>query len=398
MDLIGADIFSRLNYIRENEPIAWNDSAQGWLVTRHADVMDGFGGKYPVSCVRVETRSFGPNAEDVSARYPLTFGTLPHWVVNADAPLHPRLRNLMVRAFSKKVVEGLRPFVRATIAQTLDGIAHRTEIEFVSEVARQITGRVILEKFGLPESYLARLEHWAFAFNQALGTLKPPADALDTTELIFGEMQDVFKPLIAERRINPGQDFISDLVLARDSEGGMTEAEILGTCYLVVIAGHDTTLNTMTLGTQALCDNPDAVKYLLEHPADVSDSIMEIMRFASMTNGVDRIATEDFQWHDKAIKKGQRIWLMSSSANRDPRVYKNPETLDLTRENLDQITNFGPGPHHCIGHLLAKMQLCEFFPAFFSRFPKASVSKQELSFQPAFGFRGLNALTISLRP
>lgn len=394
---LGNGVLGRLNAIREEEPIAWSPSARGWLVTRHSDVMDGFLGKLPLSCVRMEARSFDAGKMELfSKRYPLTLNSLPNWIVNSDPPRHSRLRTLMTRAFSRKVVEDLRPMARATIAKILDGIEGRTEVEFLEQVARQITGRVILNKFGLDESELDRLRYWSVSFNVGLGgVVDPSLEVMDDVETSIRQMQEVFMPAIARRREKPTDDFLSQLVLAREGDDRLTEDEVLGICYLVIVAGHDTTMNTMTLGVAALSDNEPARRQLLETPDRILDSVMEVMRYVAMSTAFPRVASADFEWHEKSIKKGDIVWLMTAAANRDPRVYQNPETIDLTRSN-DRVTVFGSGIHHCIGHLLAKMQLCEFFPEFFRRFPNATVTDETLEFLPSMSFRGLTHLNMRL--
>jgi len=196
-------------------------------------------------------------------------------------------------------------------------------------------------------------------------------------------------------RAAPTEDFLSQLVLARDNDDKLSEEEILGICYLVIVAGHDTTLNTMTMGVAALADNSSARQYMLTHPDTILDSVMEVMRYVAMSTAFNRVASQDFEWHGKQIKKGHNVWMMTAGANRDPRVYENPEVMDMTRPQ-DRSTVFGPGIHHCIGHLLAKMQLCEFFPEFFARFPDAKVLDERLDFQPSLSFRGLNSLHMRL--
>ena len=395
---MGNGVLASLNAVRETGPVVWNDSVRGWLVTRHQDVIDGFQGRYPLSCVRIETRTFSPERlELMSKRYPLMLKSLPNWIVNTDAPRHTRLRALMARAFSRKFVDNLRPFARATIAQVLDGIAVQDEVEFVEKVARQITGRVILRKFGLPERYLALLPKWSYTFNTGLGgVVDPTLEVMDGVEQSFAEMQDIFSAEVANRRGRPTEDFLSELVMARDGGDGLTEEELLGICYLVIVAGHDTTLNTMALGVAALCEDAPARQYLLGHPDQILNSVMEVMRYVAMSTAQNRVAAADFDWHGVPIRKGDQVWLMIAAANRDPRVYADAERMDMTRAT-DQVAVFGPGIHHCIGHMLAKMQLCEFFPAFFTRFPAARLAQQQLDFQPYLTFRGLNNLQVRLK-
>jgi pimeloyl-[acyl-carrier protein] synthase len=396
---LGNGILPRLNAIREEEPIAWSDTANGWLVTRHQDVMDGFLGKVPLSCIRMETRSIG-NAEAVkqfAARYPLMVNSLPNWIVNSDPPRHTRLRMLMTRAFSRRVVDDLRPFAHETIASVLDGLAGRRDVDFMEDIARPITGRVIMKKFGLHERELSRLKNWSVAFNTGLGgVIAPSAEVMDSVERSIAEMQEVFLPEIAKRRAQPSDDFLSQLVLARDGEDRLSEDEMLGICYLVIVAGHDTTMNTMTLGVAALSKAPEARRQLLERPDNILDSVMEVMRYVAMATAFNRIAAEDFEWHGQKIRKGDIVWLMTAAANRDPRMFPDPDTIDLARAGNDRTTVFGSGIHHCIGHLLAKMQLCEFFPEFFRRFPNAEVTDEQLDFLPSLSFRGLSHLKMRL--
>ena len=395
---MGNGVLGHLNAIRESGPVIWNESVRGWLVTRHQDVIDGFSGKLPLSCVRIETRTFSPERlELMSKRYPLMLESLPNWIVNTDSPRHTRLRKLMSQAFSKKIVEDLRPFARQSIQNVLDQIATQDTIEFVEQVARQITGRVILQKFGLSADYLKNLPQWSYTFNSGLGgVVEPTLEVMDGVERSFAEMHAVFSAEIASRRARPTQDFLSQLIAARDDGDGLTEQELLGICYLTIVAGHDTTLNTMSLGVAALCQDAAARSYLLAHPESILNSVMEVMRYVAMSTAQNRVAASDFDWHGKRIRKGDQVWLMIAGANRDPRVYANPETLDLTRAT-DQVAAFAPGVHHCVGHLLAKMQLCEFFPSFFARFAAARLLRRDLEFQPYFTFRGLTELQMALR-
>ncbi len=395
---LGNGIIPLLNEVRQEGGIVWNDSLHGWLVTRHADVMDGFLAKFPLSCVRMEQRSAG-SAEmaGFAQRYPLMSASLPFWIVNADPPLHTRLRKLMTKAFSRKVVEDLRPMARQVIAQTLDHIAGKSEIEFMEDVARQITGRVIMNKFGLDAQVYPKLKRWSVAFNIGLGGVRQPSvEVMDEVEACMQEMQVVFKAEIDRRRAAPTEDFLSQLVLARDGEDRLSEEEVLGICFLVIVAGHDTTMNTMTLGTAALAKDAAARDYLLSTPERIGESVMEIMRYVAMSTAFNRVALEDFTWGDAQIKQGDMVWLMTAAANRDPEVFAEPETLNMTRANNDRTVVFGGGIHHCIGHLLAKMQLAEFFPEFFRRFPNAKVMDETLEFIPAVTFRGPNGMRMKL--
>jgi cytochrome P450 len=142
--------------------------------------------------------------------------------------------------------------------------------------------------------------------------------------------------------------------------------------------------------------NPAAWEYWREHPEGAVDSSIELMRFIAMSTTLPRIAASDFDWHGRPIRKGDLVMLMVAGGNRDPRVYSQPDVIDLTRSN-DSALTFGPGLHHCIGHLLAKLQLSEFFTALVQRFERVEVLEPP-TFTPALVFRSLTALNLRFYP
>jgi pimeloyl-[acyl-carrier protein] synthase len=163
------------------------------------------------------------------------------------------------------------------------------------------------------------------------------------------------------------------------------------------VAGHDSTANTMTLITEALSRHPEAWAYMRAHPEDMPNCINELMRYVAMASGQPRLVAEDFEWHGQRLKKGEPVALLIAGANRDPRVFKDPEKLDFSRDNsASQV--FAPGIHHCIGHLLAKMQLIEFFTALVERFDSVEVLDEKLDFMPAFVFRGMYGMNVRFHP
>jgi cytochrome P450 len=160
------------------------------------------------------------------------------------------------------------------------------------------------------------------------------------------------------------------------------------------MAGHDTTSNSLTLGTRVLARHPEVWSYWRSHPEKSVDSTIELMRFMAMSTTLPRIASADFEWRGRQIRKNDLVMLMIAGGNRDPRVFSDPDRLDLTRGN-DLSLTFGPGLHHCIGHLLAKLQLSEFFNALVHRFDGVQILEEPV-FQPVLVFRTVQALRVKL--
>jgi cytochrome P450 len=152
----------------------------------------------------------------------------------------------------------------------------------------------------------------------------------------------------------------------------------------------------MAFGVEALAGHPDQVRYMLDHPERKVQTVEELSRYVAMSASQTRVATGDFTWHGKQIRRGDVIYLWVASANRDPRVFAHADELDLSR-TIKETLVFGRGLHHCIGHLLAKLQLGEFFPAMFARFD-VEVLDNPLVFSGGISFRTLSTLRLRLRP
>lgn len=394
---LGQALLTRLGEVRERAPIAWSESAQAWLVTRQRDVLDALAGKVPVANSEKYTaklfRSISP--EEQQTCYPLITALLTGMITNTDGERHSRLRRLLMRAFNRRVVEGVRPVARAIMGEVLDSAADRRVVDFVSEIARPVTGRVILHLLGLDGSYYSRLEPWSQALGASMGAPRPGREAVDRLEQALGEMKEAFSLELGKRVRQPGEDFLSQLVLAEDNGDRLTDEEMLGTCIVTLIAGHDTTMNTMAMGAWALSEDRSARQIMSSAKDQLGAAITELMRFIGMSTIQTRLASDDFDWHGARIARGDLIFLAIAAANRDPEIVERPDTLDLGRRQSTPVT-FGPGLHHCIGHLLARMQLEEFFSLFLARFPDYRVLDPAPPFTAALGFRGLARLDMEL--
>ncbi len=395
---LGNAILGQLNALREVDPIHWSDASQGWLITRHADVDDALQGKFPLSLKRVELILFSPLTPAEQAELPVLRKYLQFFPIEMDPPEHTRLRKLLVKSFSRKVVEALRPFVKERVRVLMERMEQQPTIEFNEEIARPLPGSLILKLLGIPQDRLGKLREWANAIVEALGVPFADMAAKKRAELAMHEMTELFKSVIAERRRAPlADDLVSAMIAASEDGDTLSEDEMIGAMHLVLIAGHDTTSSTLTLGLATLIEHPELWGYMFQNPDKILDSCLELMRYEAMATCQPRLAAQDFEWHGKQIRKGQFVWLMLATANRDPRVYTDPERLDPTRSN-DRSMVFAPGLHHCIGHQLAKMQVTEFFSELVRRFSGAQLLDPELKFMAQIVFRGVYHLNVRLQP
>jgi len=393
---IGNAWLDRLSAVREADPVFWSDHQRGWLITRHADVLEGFSGRLPLSTARlVETVVQG--FPERAAKMPTLMKSLPDWIVNSDPPAHTRMRRLMSKAFGPKVVQSVRTFAQGNIDALLDEMAARGTAECNEDVARKITGKTILHLLGVPQEYLPKLKQWSAAMVGALAVVNATDEQLAAGERAVIEIFDLFESEIEKRRISPRDDVFTGLVQAIDGGDRLSMAEMVGSSVVLLLAGHDTTLNSMVLGVEALSRHPEHRAAIAANPENAERAVIELMRYFAMTGGQTRLVTEDFEWHGKTLKKGDAVYLMIAGANRDPRVFANPEVLDFTRDNYQSMT-FAPGIHHCIGHVLARMQLTEFFTRTYKKFEQVAVLEPELVFSPVWVFRSIPKLEVAFFP
>jgi pimeloyl-[acyl-carrier protein] synthase len=397
---LGFEVFPILNQLRESEPVHWNEAGRCWVVSRHQDIMDALSGSLPLSNLRLTAASLSVIPID---EWPRRLPNMSHYsryhITNMDPPNHTRLRKLMTKAFGKPVVEGMRPFVRARVAALMDVLRAHKVVEFNGEIARELPGRVLLELLHFPEAIFPRLMSWAHEVMVGLGTPNPKAEWVEAADRAFAEMTEHFLVQIADRRRQSRgpEDFISALVTARDGQDGLTDDEIVALLETVMVAGHDTTTNSMTLGVAALAQHPEIWAYMRQNPEKTLESVLEIMRYTAMSAAQNRAVGADFEWHGKQLKKGDVVFLMLAAGNRDPRAFQHPEQFDPTRNNDNSLT-FAPGLHHCVGHLLAKMQLTEFFSALTQQFSAAEILDEKIQFSPIVVFRSIPSLHMRFRP
>lgn len=397
--LRGAALVDDFNRLRDAAPVHWSDRSHCWILTRHQDVADMLMGRLPLQNGGRASLALSaiPEAER-AARLPNLSVQVPLWIVSADGARHSRLRTMLMKSFNRQIVEAARDNARDRANQLLDALAGRDGFEFNEEFARAMAGYVLLKAIGLPEALLPSLQEWAIAIMEAFGGAGVPTPAmLDRAEAAAAAMNAAVAIELDKRRDAPRNDLLTTLLQASEEEGenGLTRDEIFAQMHVVIVAGHDTTANTMTLGVEALSRHRQALDHIRRHPERIDASVAEIQRYVAMSAGQKKVATEDFELHGHRIRKGDLVVAAIMAADRDPLKLDDPETLDLARDNRRMMV-FAPGPRACLGQMLAKMQLGEFFTALARRVERIELLDDELAWMPVFSFRGVYQLNVRL--
>ncbi|MEV4678213.1 cytochrome P450 [Actinomadura sp. NPDC049382] len=269
-----------------------------------------------------------------------------------DPPDHTRLRGLMAKAFTSRRVERLRPRVQEITDGLLDGIAARGAADLIEDLAVPLPVQVICELLGVPASDRARFREWTAVLTVPALTSEARAHRRDVARAFNGYLTEV----IAERRARPEDDLVSALITARDGDAALTEPELLAGIALLLIAGHETTVNLIGNGVLALLREPDQMALLRAEPELLPAAVEELLRYdGPVERASQRIALEDMEIAGTFVPKGAWVHVSLGAADRDPAVFDDPDRLDVTRAPKRHVA-FGHGLHFCLGAPLARLE------------------------------------------
>jgi cytochrome P450 len=319
-------------------------------------------------------------------------------ILEMEPPTHTRLRRLISAAFARGHVERLRPWVQELADSLVDELAERsagqTPVDVLSGMSEELPVAVIAELLGVPAADRPLLRPWSNAIVK-MYEYGRTTQIEDDAERAADEFVRYLRALAAERRQAPGEDLLTHLVTVRDAEGDrLTEDELVTTCILLLNAGHEATVNVSGNGLLALLEHPAELDRLRADPGLLPTAIEELMRFDSPLQLFERTATEDVEVGGATVARGQKIAALLGSANRDPAVFADADTLDVGRADNPHIS-FGAGVHFCIGAPLARVELQASFGALLRRTTRLELGAPARR-RPEFVMRGLYDLPVVL--
>jgi cytochrome P450 len=384
-----ADPYPSFRRARAEAPVQWHEGLGLWLAFTHAEAN-----------AVLRDRRLGRIWRDKEPAERFASFNLIHRnaILEMEPPDHTRLRRLISTAFARGHVERLRPWVEELAGRLVDGLVERSDgaqpVDLLSGMAEQLPVAVIAELLGVPEADRPLLRPWSNAIVKMYEYGRTTA-VESAAEDAAAEFVAYLRELAAERRQNPGEDLLSHLVSVRDAEGDkLTEDELVTTCILLLNAGHEATVNVSGNGTLALLQHPEQLRRLREDRSLLPTAIEELMRFDSPLQLFERTATEDVEIGGVTVERGRKIAALLGSANRDPAVFVEPDTLDVGRTENPHIS-FGAGVHFCIGAPLARVELQASFGALLDRTSSLELGAEPRR-RPEFVIRGLADLPVVL--
>ncbi len=364
-----------------------------FVASRHAEVSlvmrdRRFGKDY----VERTKRRYGPQIMEEPV-----FRSMSHWMLQQDPPDHTRLRGLVVKAFTARRVEDMRPRIQEIVDRTLDRIAPQGHMDLIEDFAFRLPVTIICDMLGIPEEH----REVFYTGSRDGGRLLDPVP-LTKAEIEQGNASNLmaqmyFQQLFELRRKNPGDDLTTQLVQAEEDGSKLSNEELTANIILLFGAGHETTVNLIGNGLLALHRNPDQLALLKANPELITNAIEEFLRYDSSVQLTGRVALEDIDdLGGKKIPKGESVLCLLGSANRDPAVYPDrPECLDITRPKIRPLS-FGGGIHLCLGAQLARIEAEVAISTLLRRLPGLKLDNSENpEWRPTFVLRGLKNLPAS---
>lgn len=387
--------FTRMREQAPATPVLFPDGGRYWLITRYADV------RAALADPRLHKDWAGKLTGPDWSPDPVT-GYLSRHLLNADPPDHTRLRRLVSKAFTARRVAGLRPRVEAITSALLDEMAGRrdageAEVDLIEAFAFPLPVTVICELLGVPARDRDSFKEWSHAMLSSVsaeGEFRTAASA----------MYYYFTRLLEQKRTAPSDDLVSALIAARDAgdsaEGGdsLDERELIAMLFLLLVAGHETTTNLIASGTLALLTYPAELSRLRADPSLLPGAVEELLRYANPLNhATERFTLEPVQIGGVTIPAREWVLCVTSSANRDPGRFTDPDRLDVGRDAGGHV-GFGHGIHYCLGAPLARLEGEVAFGALLSRFPALSLAAEPsmLRWRPSSLIHGLETLPVRL--
>ena len=389
-----ADPYAYYGRLRDEDPVHWNDAYALWVITRHDDVtwMTRHNELFSSAVFRNDPKPAYPAIDESDlGLYEYVRNYQADQFIQHDRPEHLDMRKIVHGYFTPKAMESWRPFVVNAVKELLDAAEEKGSMDVMRDLATPLPVLVIAQMMGVPAEDRPYVRQLA---EKLLYIGRGEYDRMPILTDGMKGMVEYVSPLVDERIVKPGDDFISVLA-SGEKKGVFTRHQVLVNTSLLLLAGHETTINLICNGTLAFIQHPDQWALYKEDPVGRAKwATEECLRYDAPVKSIQRLASQDIEVRGKVMEKNDRIRWFISSANRDPNVFADPEKFDITRQPNPHVA-FGNGVHHCLGATLARVEGQEVFKALAERFPDLQVATEQLDYQPSITFRSLKSLPVT---
>jgi len=389
------DPYPLYDQVRTHDPVHWNQADNTWYVMRYADLMTIIRDDR-LSSERFKTMVMSLSEEE-KKRYSPFIESVLSWILMSDPPAHTRIRSLVNKAFTPRMIENMRTRIQTLVDGMLDKVQGNGRMDVIADLAVPLPGIVISDMLGVPEEGQPQFKKWSNDIARGLEGFDGPVSAierLDMGQKSLLELSDYFRGIIKNLKEQPKDNLLNSLVEVEEAGDRLTEQEIVANCVMIMFAGNETTTNLIGNGILALLQNPEQKQLLQEDSGLIGSAVEELLRFDPPIQKTRRTAKVDIDLGGKTIRAGDLIAMCYGSANRDPEQFEEPNRLDITRVD-NRHASFAQGIHYCLGAALARIEGPIAIGTLLSRMPGLKLETNEVERNPSLVFWGLKALPVS---
>ncbi len=378
-----ADPYPFYDLLRTHAPIFYWEPWGVWFLTSHEDCQT------LLRDDRLGHEFVGESPPEQQALWNMQ----RNWMLSMNPPDHTRLRGLVYKAFTPRTVAQLRDSIQTITDELIDAVTGQGEMDLIHDFAYPLPVSVICSMLGVPQADHITFHHWSDAIARSLDLIEDEA-VYNRASQATVEITAYLTDLLAERRAHPQDDLLSSLVAVEDAGDRLSAEELYATCALLLIAGHETTVNLLGNGSLALLQNRAQWERLQSDPGLVKAAVEELLRYDSPVQFTSRVALEDVTYKGLDFPQGTGIGFILGSANRDPAQFDDPWRLDIGRETNKHLA-FGGGIHYCLGAPLARLEGEIAFATLARRLPNLNLAGGAVSYKDNYVLRGLESLPVT---
>ena len=314
-------------------------------------------------------------------------------MLKLDPPDHSRIRKLVQYGFTNRYITSLEPEIKKVVDDCLEKVHNQDSFDLIDDLAKPLPAIVIAKMMGLPNEDLDQFQAWSEDLLLGVGGIGTSREDIKKSGDAYESLIRYFEKIILSRKDEPGDDFIGKLIQAEEEGDKLNIKEMYGTCLLLLIAGHETTTRLIGNGLYTLLNHPDQFLLLKNNYDLIPNAIEEMLRYEPPVHATVRFAHDDMAYAGKDYKRGTAFAVSIAGANRDPEANKNPNSFDISRQEIKHIS-FGYGPHMCIGASLARIESRIAFETLFERFSKLELLDKNPLWGKNLIFRGFDNLKL----
>lgn len=379
--------------LASNEVVHWNEALGHWVIVRYEPIVSALRNPELFSSKGVFASHLNQIPEASRPQFKPLYDHFSVGLIVSDPPDHTRLRGLVNKVFTPKAVANLRLRVEALVNELLDQVEEKGRIDVVADFAFPLPATVISEILGVPVKDRERIKQWSASHVRISAASFPLVQCAPDIQRNLLELREYMGALIDDRRDNPQDDLLSQLIQSVEQGEKLTHEELLSSAVTILIAGHETTTNLIASAMLLLLRHPDQLQQLRSNPELAQSAIEEVLRYESPIQRIRRVVKQNTEMPGGQMKKGEVVSMMIGAANRDARVFRDPHRFDITRQNNCHLA-FGSGVHFCLGAALARLEGPIAINAMIRRFPEMQLEADHVRWRHDATLRALNELPV----